>query len=251
MDVDGRNPDLSVRVKHMKFTRAIVALVILSCSTLLAGPPYPARLSSAHDIKRAKRTADDIDIWKLPLKDFPLLAKFTKVESISFNCREGTFATDEKLKALAGLGLTNLAVITLLNCRLITDAGIEALSHINALTGLELEGTAITDKACQIIASQMGLTNINIANCPGVTLRGLKLLAASEKLNEISFSADKLTQDEVLSLIGSFKNVVWCQIVDPQLKLDEKLLKAKGGARNMLIVYSQTGALQDSYGKPD
>ena len=41
-----------------------------------------------------------------------------------------------------------------------------------------LEGTAITDVSCGVMTSRMHLAQLNVANCQGITLKGLKPLAA-------------------------------------------------------------------------
>jgi hypothetical protein len=209
---------------------------------------WPERLSNKTDIWLASRSATDIDIWNLPIGDYPLLRKFTNVEDILLDSEEGTFATNEKLKALSELGFTNLGGISILNGRLITDDGIIALSGIHSLKGLALEGTAITDVSCEVMASRMHLAQLNVANCPGITPKGLQTLAASVSLQGFVFSADKLTQEEVLNLIASFKNVTSCGIVDPQSKLDVAIINAKCAERKIHVWIKTTGALQELYG---
>ncbi len=209
---------------------------------------YPERLSNKTDIWLASSSAKDIDIWNLPIGDYPLLRKFTNVEDILLDSEEGTFATNEKLKALSELGFTNLGGVSLFNGRLITDDGITALSGIHSLKGLALEGTAITDVSCEVMASRMHLAQLNVANCPGITLKGLKMLAASVSLQGFAFSADKLTQEEVLNLITSFKNVTSCVIVDPDGKLDIATITAKFAEKKIHVVIKKTGALQEIYG---
>ncbi len=212
---------------------------------------WPERISTSDDILKTDHNAENIDIWNLPIQDYSLLAKFTMVKYIMLDSSEGVFATNDKLKALAALNLTNVISISLLNCRLITDEGIRSLSTIRSLKRLGLEGTLVTDAGCEAMASKMQLIGISVANCPDVTLKGLKLLAASESLQEFSFSSNKLSQDEVLDLINSFKNVTWCQIVDPQQRLDIIKIKKLGEGKNVHIIVKPTGALQDKYGKED
>jgi hypothetical protein len=215
----------------------------------MLGNKWPARLSTSRDIKGAKPDVESIDIEKLPIEDYPSLAKFTRVKNVMLDSQEGTFATDKNLKALAALDLTNLTGIVMVNCRLITDDGILALARIRSLKGLELEGTAITDAACEVMGAQMRLTGINVANCNGVTLKGLKALTTSSTLKDVVFSAEKLTQEEVLDLVASFKNVTRFEIVDPHLKLDAKAIKKMGTERGIVILVRNTGALQDKFGK--
>ena len=87
----------------------------------------------------------------------------------------------------------------------------------------------------------MRLTGINVANCDGVTLNGLKALAVSGTLGNLEFSADKLTQGEVVDLLASFRNVTRCDIVDPKRKLDAKTISENGSKRGMQVFVRQTG----------
>jgi hypothetical protein len=173
-----------------------------------------------------------IAITDLPLRDYPLLVKFKKLKSIQYYKEHRSGATDEKLEALAALTFPQLHDIELVAAKSVTDKGIRALSKMKSLTGLSLEGTSITDDACEIIVSKMHLDGVNVANCGGVTLKGLLSLSKSECLKDISFSADQLTQEEVVRVIKAFKGITWCQIVDPNDKLDKEaidnLAKAKG-----------------------
>src|SRR5258706_9165854 len=127
-----------------KLCTRLLAAAVLLC---LGFGRHPEPLSHRKEILAAKSTLDSIDIWKLPLEDYPLLKKFAGVKRIWLSSREGTFVTDESLRALANLNFTNLLYINLNNCRLVTDNGIRALSKIKSLKELQLEGTAITDVA--------------------------------------------------------------------------------------------------------
>lgn len=245
---------MSQKRQH-RWSRRIRGTVSLSIFTgivifCIAAGPYPEPLSNSKEIRAAKPTLESIDIWNLPVADYPLLSKFIRLKRIRLYSREGTFATDEKLKALADVGFTNLLHINLNNCRLITDEGIHSLSRIASLKELTLEGTTITDLACNIMASQMALSFVNIANCPAVTTKGLEQLALSKTLNYFSFSLDKLTQDEVMALIDSFKSITWCEIIDPARKLDAEAIKRKAAEKRIHVTVRPTGALQDMRLKP-
>jgi len=227
--------------------RILFATIVSFC---IAAGPYPEPLSNSKDIRAAKPTLDNIDIRYLPLADFPLLAKFKNLKRVRFYNRESAGATDEKLKALADIGFTNLIDIDLNNCRLVTDKGINNLSKIQSLKQLALEGTAITDEACFQMATNKALTGVNVANCSGVTKAGLSALAKSESLQEFRFSADDLTQDEVPALIDSFRSIAWCEIIDPAHKLDAAAIKKRGVEKKIHVTVRPTGALQDMRLKP-
>jgi hypothetical protein len=231
--------------------RLLFAFIFVIYALHAIAGSYPTRLSTKSDIQSANQDAKHIDIWHLPVEDYPLLSKFHQVYEIDLASREGVFATDAKMKALSELGFTNVAQIVLLNCRLITDKGIRYLARIPSLRGLGLEGTAITDAGCQEIASDMHLTSVDIANCPQITRKGIDALAASASLQEITFSADNLSQEEVLKVIASFKSVTWCEIVDLQHKLDWNAIRTTGAEKRIHTVVKATGALQDAYRTPD
>jgi hypothetical protein len=223
----------------------LCGLLTASLLPCLAGGPYPEPLSSRRDVISAKLTLDYIDIRYLPLEDYPLLSRFRGLRRIKFYNREGKGATDQKLEALAELKLTNIFYIDLTNCREVSDAGIRALAGIPSVKQLMLEGTAITDAGCRVMGSEMALEVVNVANCAKITGQGLKELAVSSGLGSIRFSADGLTQDDVLGLIASLKAVSWCEIVDPHGKLDQAPLKALGAEKKMHVSVLARGALQD------
>ncbi len=208
---------------------------------------YPERLSSKWDITWASADATEIDIRDLPLEDYPLLRKFKHAQQISLDNRNSAVATDAHLEALALVGFTEVVCIGLDNCRLVTDKGIRALSKIQPLPGLALEGTSITDQACDVMAHSMHLTGVNVANCSKVTIKGIKELAACPTIQGFSFSADTLTPQQVVDVLDLLKDSSWCGIVDPGGRLDAEALTAKAQQRNITLVVSRTGALQDTW----
>ncbi|HAO80244.1 MAG TPA: hypothetical protein DCQ92_15005 [Verrucomicrobia subdivision 3 bacterium] len=187
----------------------------------------------------------EIDVRDLPAKDFPYLAKFKKLRQISFYSPKGTGGTDEKLIALSIQTFTSLQNVDLLNCPLVTDEGIAALTNLPSIKGFQLEGTSITDAACETMATKMRLDGVNVANCTNITINGLMKLIQSETINEISFSSDNLTGDDVMRLIDAFKRINWCEIVDQKAKLDAKAVAEKAKQRGIKIFVRPDGALQD------
>jgi hypothetical protein len=53
--------------------RILSVSIMISC---VGAGPYPEPLSNRKEIRAAKPTLDSIDIWNLPLADYPLLSKF-------------------------------------------------------------------------------------------------------------------------------------------------------------------------------
>jgi hypothetical protein len=211
--------------------------VILQAGSARAGD-QPLYLSSTKEIAAAKSDVDDIDIRDLPLENYPLLAKFSRVKYIRLYGIEGQLGTDDMMKALAARSFTNLTYINLVNNHHVTDEGIRALSTIPTLRMLVLDGTSITDRGCSVLASEMRLTSLRVSDCAGVTPKGLKVLATSDSLKHLSFSAGCLTADDALALIDAMRGINWCEITDPLRKLDETQvasLRAKaqqGGSRS-------------------
>jgi len=178
---------------------ASVALGMVMLPLGFTEQKYPERLVTRRDVLRAKPDADQIDIRLLPLQDYPLLSKFSQVKQIFYYNEGEKGATDAKLKALASLNLTNVVFISLLGCRLVTDEGIRVLAGIRSLKSLQLEGTAITDAACHIMLTNMHLSGVNsgvnVANCRGVTIKGITALANSDLMEGLDFSTDNLSED--------------------------------------------------------
>lgn len=211
---------------------------------------YPERLSTARDIEAAAADASQIDIRDLPLRDYPLLKKFAHVWEIDLDSRK-PIATDRHLEALASLGLREVVCITANNCSAITDHGIVALSRIHSVRQLGLEGTSITDKACDTMAHAMHITGLNVANCSGISFAGLKVLAGSETLSDVEFSVDGLTEEQVFELLDAFKNVKRCELVDLDGRFDPQRLVARGERRKIQVFVRRTGSLQDTWRATD
>jgi len=204
---------------------------------------YPEPLSSRRDIARASANTDNIFIAKLPIEDYPALAKFTKLKRVHFHTKEGTGADDQKLLALSRVGSTNLFDVDLLNCPGVTDRGIEYLAQLPALRYLQLEGTSISDAGCKILATKPSVTGVNLTYCTNVTSSGLMQLAHSPTLDEFGFSFAGLTQDDVLRVIGELRHAKWCEIVDPKGEIDDVIVKKAGATKSIQIVLQAQGAL--------
>ncbi len=208
----------------------------------VAGKKYPEPLSSQHEIAAAKPDLDDLDIYRLPLKAYPLLTKFKGLKRIKLYDVHGGSASDDSLKAIARLNLKRLEYLDANNCKRVTDDGIRALQSITSLRELQVEHTSITDASCELMASKMHLSEVAVAECDGVSFAGLRLLASSDTLEQITFSADKLAEGDVLRLIDLFKNIKWCSIIDKDRKLDASLIKARAGARRIHVTIMPSGA---------
>ncbi len=168
----------------------------------------PRALSSGQDIQRASSNVTHIVLEGLSEKDFPELAKFSDLYEIDF--KGG--ATDEQLQALSRIGCSNVAQVVFIDCHRLTDKGVDCLTNIPSIRGLYLLGTSITDAGCQTIGAKMKLTLIDLTDCPKVTVNGLAMLASSETLKELRFSLNDLTQDELVQILTSARNVKCVEI---------------------------------------
>ena len=221
-------------------TTLCVGLVLVLSSWFCFAQNWPG-VSSKHDVARADPNLEMIRIPHLPIEYYPLLSKFKRLKEISFYW-EG--ANDEKLRELSTLTFTNLEGISLLDCPSVTDEGVRAIANFPSLKWLKLEGTSVTDTSLEVMATRMDLVGLNVDGCKGVTRSGIRRLALCPSLQSITFSTEGWTQEHVIELIDSFKNVKWCVIIDPQNRLDAELLKAKGKARGIQIVVKPSGALE-------
>jgi hypothetical protein len=205
----------------------------------------PLILASQADIDVAPASADDLLIRQLPVSAYPGLLKFRKLRRIDFYDRAGHGGNDERLRALANVGLRTVSDISLLNCPEVTDKGIEELRRFPALEELQLEGTSITDAGLRLLLSVPHIKGINVANCKGVTLTGLKELVASATLDGIGFSTENLNQGEVLALVELVKpNIKDCEITDVQRKLKPGVIVAAAKRRGVNVQVDHKGALQ-------
>ena len=222
----------------------VALLLVISTSAAMARHLV---LESAKDVKEASADADEIWISTLPIEAYPLLAKFTKIRRIDFYDRNGTGADDKRLRALALLNFPALKDVSLLNCPAVTDDGITALSRFTSLKEFQLEGTSITDEGVQVLAGRISGAGVNVANCGGVTFKGLLMLASSSTAKGIGFSTENVNQAQVLEIINRLKpNMEECQIVDQKKKLDRAVVKQAAKARGVKFFgLARKGALQE------
>jgi len=184
----------------------------------------PRTLSSREDIQRASSNETHIVIHGVSAKDFLALAKFSDLYQVDFEA--GT--TDQQLQALSRIGCSNIAQVVFIDCSQVTDEGIAYLTNISSIRGLYLPGTSISDDGCETIAAKMKLTFVNMANCPKVTVNGLMMLATSETLKELCFSLNNLTQEELVQILISARNLKRVEIDiagSADAKLDRSALR--------------------------
>lgn len=216
----------------------LVTLLFAGCGQ------YPEPIRSSRDIKNASTATEMLTIRRLPIGDYPALARFTQVRRIDFYDPSGMGTDDERLKVLAGLRFPCLNDVSLLNCPLVTDAGILSLCRIKSIKTLQLEGTSITDASIEAITAALPLRGLDVANCRGVTFDGLLHIADAHTLEDISFSVENLNQGQVLDLLRRFKFVKRCEVIDPEGKLDAGTVEHAVPDTQMKILVARKGALQ-------
>ena len=228
----------------LAFLQVITEFGLVAAQTDLAEAqpgrvPDRAVIKSRQDIAAAHPEVTLLAIRGLPLADYPALSKFKAAREIGFTTYTVTRAesiTDAHLQALVATGLTNIMGIVLTGCRKITDDGIRSLVSIPGLRILGLEETSITDTGLAFVMGRLPIVSISVSRCAQITMDGLRTVARSRNINEMSFSAEKLSQQEVLELIGLLHPGEWCQIVDSEAKLNETLIQSTANAKHVTLV---------------
>jgi hypothetical protein len=221
-----------------------VRMAWLICVLLAACGKYPETAQTQADIDRTPSSATMIRIPRLPVEAYPALSKFKELQRIEFYDADGTGADDKRLRALGQLQLPKLRDISLLNCPAVTDDGIEALAGFKSLIYLQLEGTSITDRSMEIIAGRMSLVGFNVANCKGITSRGLLRVIESSTLQELTFSAGNISEAQIIDLINHAKKLNHCEIIDPAGTLNAIAIEQAARPKNIQVVIRPEGALQ-------
>jgi hypothetical protein len=218
---------------RLKAAASLFAGICLVCSAGCAH--YPSGITSRHDIEHTSKSEYHLVVSGLATEDFPALSKFPKLYEVDLD-RGGT---DEQLEALARIGFSNLTEVVLTASPQVTDRGIESLVRVPTLKGLGLRGTSVSDAGCRVIAGQMKLQNVNLPNCPQVTKRGLLALAQSETIEYLGFSLSKLTQADLIQIIGAANRIRYIEIdivgdADTGLNLPD--LRNAAQARNIMLL---------------
>jgi hypothetical protein len=217
--------------------KSLIALILgMVVLTTASCGHYPAPIRSARDIKRASPSENMIVVVRLPLKDWPNLQKFTALEHFRVAEEMAPEITDEHVKALSHLRLQKLRDVSFAGCHQITDAGVQALTNITSIQGLQLIGTGITDRGMLSLATEFPrLRGINVERSRSVTEAGYLSLTNSKTISDVGLALEPFSQDQMEHIISSVPNVTWWTISDPHHKLDEARLRELGGSRKITI----------------
>src|ERR1035437_2885016 len=162
----------------------ILAVAILSLATAGCGH-YPAPIRSARDIDRASSSENMVVLVSLPLEDWPKLQKFIGLEHFRVAEEMASQITDDHIKALSRLQMPKLRQVSLAHCSKVTDDGLQALSNIPSIQGLQLIGIGITDRGLRTLATGFpNLIGINIEGCRLLTVNGFLSLTNSTTRSE-------------------------------------------------------------------
>ena len=218
-----------------KISGNALAVVVLSLGTAGCGH-YPAPIRSAHDISGTSSSENMVVVVSLPLQDWPKLQKFTGLEHFRVAKEVAPEITDAHLKALSRLPLPNLRQVSFAYCRQVTDTGLQALTNIPSIQGLQLIGTSIMDRGMLTLATGFPrLRGIDVESCGLVTESGFLSLTNSRTITDVGLSLEPFSQDQILGIISTVSNVTWWTISDPQHRLDQAPLRELGQSRRITI----------------
>jgi hypothetical protein len=213
----------------------ILAVAILSLATAGCGH-YPAPIRSARDIDRASSSENMVVLVSLPLEDWPKLQKFIGLEHFRVAEEMASQITDDHIKALSRLQMPKLRQVSLAHCSKVTDDGLQALSNIPSIQGLQLIGIGITDRGLRTLATGFpNLIGINIEGCRLLTVNGFLSLTNSTTITDVGLSIDPFTQEQIESIISTVTNVTWWTISDPRHRLNHSSLRQLGESRKITI----------------
>lgn len=217
-------------------TRLLLFLILGHGTVIVGCGRNPEPLSSAWRIAIAPADIEMASVANLPLRDYPLLAKFKKVRRLVFFNPEGTGADDERLKAVSKLNFPKLMDVSLRNCPAVTDEGVASILTFQSLELLQLEGTSTTDAVLLKMVTHPKLRGVNVAGCPNVTFTGVSNLSRTMCLKSLSFSLRDTPLDDVLSLMKAANCIEYLGIIDPAGRLDPAALEQISDERGITII---------------
>lgn len=160
---------------------SLLVFIVHGCLNMNWPPP----VNSQKDIKRLKQQTGWIRGRGLSDSDIPELARITGAFHVDFSGGMAAIPlkiTDDGLRILSELNLTNVQIVGIGFNNHITDAGIEHLVKMNIKELYLRACQSITDEGIRSLAEMDSLGWLDIGGCPEVTDQGLKYLAESESL---------------------------------------------------------------------
>jgi hypothetical protein len=226
---------LNSRITMSQAISTILPIAILSLAVAGCGH-YPEPIVSARDVGHVSSSEYMVVLCGLPLEDWPKLQKFTELEHFRVSKDMASQISDDHIKALARLKLPKLRQVSLAYCSMVTDDGIQALTNLPSIQGLQLIGVSITDRGFHILATGFPkLTGINVGGCRLLTVNGFLSLTNAANITDVGLSIDPLSQEQIESVISTVTNVTWWTISDPRHRLDHSSLRQLGESRKITI----------------
>src|SRR5205823_7666893 len=116
--------------------------------------------------------------------------------------------TDDHIVAFSRLKQPRLRQVSLAHCGRVTDRGLQALTNLPSVQGIQLIGTSITDRGMQILATGFpNLRGINVEGCRLLSEGGFLALTNSRTIIDVGFSLDPFTQTQIENIISIVSNV--------------------------------------------
>lgn len=227
---------------HLCFVMAILShfLFLLGCGGRIHNM-YPYNIYSGADVSSAPSDVKKINIIELEITDYPKLEKLKNLESIRFKGKGVDTVDDEKLNAIAEVKQIRPLDILILtpSSPKVTDEGLIYISKMKSLKAIRLSNTSVTDNGVGLLSENLSLKSINIEGCDNVSFSGILALLKNNYLKEIYFSTKNLTKEQVFDIVGSFKNIEHCEIIDDKDILSEnEILDLEQKSTAMVLVRS-------------
>mmetsp|Transcript_29245 Transcript_29245/g.82538 ORF Transcript_29245/g.82538 Transcript_29245/m.82538 type:complete len:412 (-) Transcript_29245:129-1364(-) len=142
------------------------------------------------------------------------------------------------LQTAPGAGVSLLKVLDLSHCSDVQ--GLSGLSHLTALTNLNLQGReSLTDKELTVVAKLPELQLLNLGGCTSLTDKGLTAISALPGLRELSLSRCRGITDQ--GFLRSLPRMVHLETLDlTHCSISDKGLAALQGLKkltNLCLAY--------------
>ena len=181
---------------------------------------HPEPIRSAWSIRLTPASEQLVVIDGLPLANWQKLEKFHDLQHFSMARDYAARVTDDHLFALSKLSFPNIRQVSLAYAAQVTDRGLTALTNFPTIEGLQLIGTAITDRGFDILATGFPhLAGVIVEQCRFLSSTGILALSKSPTIKDVNLSLGPLSQPEIEHVIASLPNITRWTISDPHGRL--------------------------------
>lgn len=179
-------------------------------------------LKNLNDINSASGLERIIDINDLDLDGYAGLVKFTNLHEVTYQFSGKYSANERSLCVLSELPGFSFKSIVLNGAISVDDQALTCLIKISGLRLFGLESTSVTDTGITRLCDAIDPKAVNVSHCKHVAAIGLHALLAEPKLQELCFSTEALTSNDVDQLylkISESRRLKYCSIDDVGQKL--------------------------------